>query len=93
MAGYWRSIKNKAQKADVTFFRPLSLPVSLLQNRVLLVHPVSVLYEVITLLVLGVYIDDNSQVGTMCLVAIYYLRSNTRSWDQEDSQLNVCEMY
>ena len=55
MAGYWPSIKNKSQKTDVTFFRPLSLPVSLLQNRVLLVHPVSVLYEVITLLVLAGY--------------------------------------
>ena len=34
-----------------------------------------------------------SQVGTMCVVAVYHLRSNTRSWDQEDSQFNVCEMY
>ena len=32
MAGYWPSIKNKAQKGDVTFFRPLSLPGSLLQK-------------------------------------------------------------
>ena len=27
-------------------------------------------------------INDCNQVGTMCLVAIYYLRSNTCSWDQ-----------
>ena len=38
MAGYWPSIKNKAQKTDVTFFRPLSLPGSLLQNKVLIVQ-------------------------------------------------------
>ena len=77
MAGYWPSIKNKAQKTDVTFFRPLSLPGSLLQNKVLIVQLEKTLFFQCL-----VDINDCNQVGTMCLVAIYHLRSNTCSWDQ-----------
>ena len=57
-------------------FRHWSLPVSLLQKRVLIEHPVSVLYEVITVLVFDGFKWLYIQAGTVCLAAIYHLVVN-----------------